>query len=182
MAATITVIKEGVNEDVFFNPAWTGAQAEKKIRERFLLQGGGLEDVDTGFTVGDDDNLGDRQLRFVGGRSTGDYLSLNHSCQFKYTHVPSHSFSITSALNLFLYISSHISIALDNLKSHYISWLTPHHLSNTFTFFCNIAQTGGGQGELLCCVVVRCNFSDLLTADYIFLSFLCRLRLFSWRK
>jgi hypothetical protein len=105
MAATITVIKEGVNEDVFFNPVWTGAQAKKEIRESFLLQGGGLEDVDTGFTVGDDDNLGDRQLRFVGGRSTGDYLSLNHSCQFKYIHyVPSHSFSITSALNLFLYV------------------------------------------------------------------------------
>ena len=105
MAATITVIKEGANENVLFNPAWTGAQAEKKIRESFLLQGGGLEDVDTGITVGDDDILGDRQLRFVGGRSTGDYLSLNHSCQFKYTHyVPSHSFSITSALNLFLYI------------------------------------------------------------------------------
>ena len=38
-----------------------------------------------GFTVGDDDNLGERQLLgFVGGRATGDYLSLNHSCQFKY--------------------------------------------------------------------------------------------------
>jgi hypothetical protein len=32
-------------------------------------------------------------------------------------------FSITSALKLFLYVSSHISIALDNLKSHYISHL-----------------------------------------------------------
>ena len=75
MAATVTVVKEGANEDVFFNPAWTGAQAKKEIRERFLLQGGGLEDVDTGFTVGDDDNLGKRQLRFVGGRSTGDFFS-----------------------------------------------------------------------------------------------------------
>ena len=80
MAATITVVKEGANEDVIFNPAWTGAQAKKEIRESFLLQGGRLEDVDTGFTVGDDDNLGERQLRFVGGRATGDYLSLYHSC------------------------------------------------------------------------------------------------------
>ena len=74
MAATITVVKEGANEDVFFNPAWTGAQAEKKIRERFLLQGGGLED-ENGITVEDDDILGERQLRFVGGRSTGDFVS-----------------------------------------------------------------------------------------------------------
>ena len=72
MAATITVVKEGANEDVIFNPAWTGAQAKKETRERFLLQGGGLEDVETGFTVGDDDSLGKRQLRFVGGISTGD--------------------------------------------------------------------------------------------------------------
>jgi hypothetical protein len=26
MAATITVVKEGANENVIFNPAWTGAQ------------------------------------------------------------------------------------------------------------------------------------------------------------
>ena len=122
MVATITVVKEGVDEVMRFNSLSNGARAEKKIRERFLLQGGGLED-ENGITVEDDDTLGERQLRFVGGRSTGDYLSLNHSCQFKYTHVPSHSFSITSALNLFLYISSHISIALDNLKSLYISHL-----------------------------------------------------------
>jgi hypothetical protein len=32
-------------------------------------------------------------------------------------------FPITSALKLFLYVSSHISIALDNLKSLYISHL-----------------------------------------------------------
>jgi hypothetical protein len=36
-----------------------------------------------------------------------------------------------------------------------ISWLTPH-LTTTFASFRNIAQTGGGQGELLCCGVVRC--------------------------
>jgi hypothetical protein len=75
MAATITVVKEGANEDVSFNPTWTGVQAKKEIRESFLLQGGRLEDVVTDFTVGDDDILGERQLRFVGGRSTGDFVS-----------------------------------------------------------------------------------------------------------
>ena len=76
MAAIITVIKEGVNEEVVpFNPDWTGAQAKKEIRERFLLEGGGLENVNTGFPLRDDDILGDRQLRFVGGRSTGDFVS-----------------------------------------------------------------------------------------------------------
>ena len=74
MAATITVVKEGANEDVSFNPTWTGVQAKKEIRERFLLQGGGLED-ENGITVEDDDILGERQLRFVGGRSTGDFVS-----------------------------------------------------------------------------------------------------------
>jgi hypothetical protein len=58
----------------------------------------------------DDEHLGDRPLRFVGGRSTGDYLSLNHPCQCKYyTHVSSHSDSITSALKLFLYLFQLIS-------------------------------------------------------------------------
>ena len=122
MVATITVVKEGVDEVMRFNSLSNGARAKKEIKESFLLQGGHLED-ENGITVEDDDTLGERQLRFVGGRSTGDYLSLNHSCQFKYIHVPSHSFSITSALKLFLYISSHISIALDNLKSLYISHL-----------------------------------------------------------
>lgn len=61
MAATVAVVNEGANAT--FNPVWTGAQAKKGIRDRFLLQGGGLENVDTGFTVGDDDKLGDRQLR-----------------------------------------------------------------------------------------------------------------------
>ena len=119
----ITVVMEGVEDGMMrFKSSSTGARAKKEIRDRFLLEGGGLEDNDS-VTVEDEEELGDRQLRFVGGRATGDYLSLNHSCQFKYTHVPSHSFSITSALNLFLYISSHFSIALSALKSLYISHL-----------------------------------------------------------
>jgi hypothetical protein len=75
MAATITVVKEGGNVVMTFDPAWTVTQAEKKIRDFFLFQGGGLEDDDTGFIVGDDENLGERQLRFVGGISPGDFVS-----------------------------------------------------------------------------------------------------------
>ena len=83
MFAIITVLKEGKNEGVKCHSVWTGAQAEKKIKERFLLEGGGLEDVANGLIVGDDEQLGIRQLRFVGGRRTGDYLSFNPACQFK---------------------------------------------------------------------------------------------------
>jgi hypothetical protein len=36
------------------------------------------------------------------------------------------------------------------LEINPISWLTPH-LTISFASFCNIAQTGGGQGALLCC-------------------------------
>ena len=74
MVATITVVKEGVDEVMRFNSLSNGARAKKEIKERFLLQGGGLED-ENGITVEDDDILGERQLRFVGGRSTGDFVS-----------------------------------------------------------------------------------------------------------
>ena len=75
MAATITVVKEGGNVVMTFDPAWTGAQAKKEIRDRCLFEGGGLENDATGFIVGDDENLGERQLRFVGGISPGDFVS-----------------------------------------------------------------------------------------------------------
>ena len=74
MVATITVVKEGVDEVMRFNSLSNGARAKKEIKESFLLQGGHLED-ENGITVEDDDILGERQLRFVGGRSTGDFVS-----------------------------------------------------------------------------------------------------------
>ena len=53
----------------------------------------------------------------------GDVDGTRHSF-IEGTFLSSHSFSITSAvLKLFLYLSSHNSIALDNLKSLYISHL-----------------------------------------------------------
>lgn len=91
MATTVTVVvREGANGDVRFNSAWTGAHAEKEIRNIFSLQGGCLEDINTGSTLGDDDDLGERKSRIVGGRSTGNYLSFNHSCQ----HVTPTSFHL----------------------------------------------------------------------------------------
>jgi hypothetical protein len=82
---------------LLFRSDWTCAEAKKEIRESSCLEGGRLVDSE-GFSLRDVDNLGERQLQFVGGKSTGDYLFLS----------PSHQ-----ALNSFLYISSqsHISIA-----------------------------------------------------------------------
>jgi hypothetical protein len=76
MYATITVF-EGVEDGVMrFKSTSTGAKAKAHIRDKYLLEGGGLED-DEGVTVEDDEELGERKLRFAGGvRSTGDKLSL----------------------------------------------------------------------------------------------------------
>ena len=84
MAATITVIQPGcVEEKVRFISDCTCAEAKKEIRSSFVLERGRLEDVETGISLRDDDKLGeDRQFKFVGGRSLGNYLSFNHSCQF----------------------------------------------------------------------------------------------------
>ena len=60
-----------------------------------------------------------------------------------------------------LIIPSRLSLQHRCFEINPISLLTPH-LTISFASFCNIAQTGGGQGELLCCVVVRCNFQSRL--------------------
>ena len=44
-------------------------------------------------------------------------------------------------------IPSRLSLQHRCFEINPISWLTPH-LSITFASFCNIAQAGGGQGEL----------------------------------
>ena len=49
-----------------------------------------------------------------------------------------------------LIIPSRLSIQNRCFEINPISWLTPH-LTISFASFCNIAQAGGGQGELLCC-------------------------------
>ena len=49
-----------------------------------------------------------------------------------------------------LIIPSRLSLQHRCFEINPISWLTPH-LTISFASFCNIAQTGGEQGELLCC-------------------------------
>ena len=74
---TVTVIGRcGDKTVVRFDSRWTGYQVKKEIRESFVLEGGRLEDVNTGVVVGDDHVLEASQLRFVGGIPlSGDYLS-----------------------------------------------------------------------------------------------------------
>ena len=128
MFAIITV--EGKTEGVQCDAVRTGVEAEKEIRKRFGLEFGGLVDDDTGKIVFEDELLGNRELRFVGGRPTGDYLSFKPAYQFKYTHVFSHSFFRVFCFEI-VFLSSYFSItssSLISLSSHF----SVHHI---FFFF-----------------------------------------------
>jgi hypothetical protein len=81
----ITVFKDGGETEVLrFKQDWTCGEAEKKIRENSRLEGGRLVDGED-CALRDDEHLGNRELKFVGGRSSGDFID---HCQFNYTHVP----------------------------------------------------------------------------------------------